>query len=214
MRINSPLLAICVSLLFFAGCTRSDVANLSSKGANIICFGDSLTSGMGAGTPDRAYPAVLSRMTSFRVINAGINGDTSQEALKRIRSDVLERDPLIVIIEFGGNDFLGHTPAGETVRNIERMIGELRENGVIVALCDISTDFFMEEYGKEFRRLSREYGAILIPGLLNDIIANPDLKSDYIHPNAKGYAIIAHRVYRAIIPYLNQNSILRRARAK
>jgi acyl-CoA thioesterase I len=199
-------------LLLLCGCVNSTIANLGSMGTAIICFGDSITYGKGSGGAGRDYPAVLARMTRIPVINSGINSDTTGEALKRLQTDVIDRDPLIVIIEFGGNDFLGKTPREETIRNIEQMIQQLEKKGIMVALADISTNFFMEEYGRDFRQLSRKYGTILITGLLEGIIANPDLQSDQIHPNGKGYAIIAHRVYRGIIPYLNQNSILRKTR--
>jgi len=205
--------ALCAAALFgAAGCTRSNIANLESEGSVIICFGDSITAGKGAGGPGKDYPSVLGKMTALPVVNAGINGDTTGEAVKRVQSDVLDRDPLIVVIEFGGNDFLGKTPTAETVANIETMIKEMQKKNVMVALADISTNFIMSEYGKEFRRISRAYGVILIPNLLDGIIANPDLKSDWIHPNGKGYKIIAHRIYRGIIPYLNQNAVLRKTR--
>ena len=206
--------ALCAAAFGVIGCTRSNVANLESEGSAIVCFGDSITAGKGAGGPGMDYPAVLRKMTAVPVINAGINGDTTGEAVKRVQSDVLDRDPLIVVIEFGGNDFLSKTPTAETVANIERMIQQIQQKNVMVALADISTSFIMSEYGKEFRRLSRRYGVIFIPNLLDGIITNPDLKSDWIHPNGKGYKIIAYRIYRGIIPYLNQNSILRKAKGK
>jgi acyl-CoA thioesterase-1 len=193
----------------FSGCTKSNITNLESQGKNIICFGDSITVGFGA-QERQDYPQALAKMTNVPVINAGINGDTSSEAIKRINTDVLSKDPLLVIIEFGGNDFLNQTPMEETVKNIEEMIKIIQAKGAIVAIADISTFVVMGNYGKEFRRLSKKYSAILIPGILNDIITDPELKSDFVHPNSKGYQLIAHRVYRGIIPYLNQNSILRR----
>jgi lysophospholipase L1-like esterase len=214
LRLIVPVLVLALLTGFlFAGCTKSSISNLESRGSNIVCFGDSITFGKGAET-GKDYPAELARMTSLPVINAGINSDTSGEALKRLESDVLDRDPLIVVIEFGGNDFLGKTPAAETFANIEGMIQAIQKRGVMVAIADISTTFFMEEYGREFRRLSRKYGVIFIPNLLGGIITNPDLKSDPVHPNAKGYKIIAYRVYRGILPYLNQNTILRKAKSK
>ncbi|MGE5308745.1 MAG: GDSL-type esterase/lipase family protein [Deltaproteobacteria bacterium] len=211
-KIVLPIIAAVTAFSLIGGCTKSNIANLESQGNNIICFGDSITHGKGSG-PGMDYPSLLASMTRLHVINAGINSDTTGEALKRLKTDVLERDPLIVIIEFGGNDFLGKTPSAETFANVEQMIQVLQKQGVMVALADISTSFFMEQYGAEFRKMSRKYGVILIPHLLDGIITNPDLKSDPIHPNGKGYKIIAYRIYRGIIPYLNQNAMLRKARA-
>jgi acyl-CoA thioesterase-1 len=208
---NFVILWLCLLILMclFSGCVKSNIINLESQGKNIVCFGDSITVGFGA-QEGQDYPTALAKMTKFPVINAGINGDISSEGIKRIDTDVLSKEPLLVIVEFGGNDFLRKIPIEETVRNIEEMIKIIQSKNAIVAIADISTFMVMSDYGKEFRRLSKKYGAILIPGILNGIITDPELKSDFVHPNSKGYQLIAHRVYRGIIPYLNQNAILRR----
>lgn len=203
-------LGIC-GILVLVGCTKSNIVNLESAGKNIICFGDSITVGFGAGRGED-YPTALARMTNIPVVNAGLNGDTSDQAIKRIATDVLSKDPLIVVIEFGGNDFLDKTPFEQTMKNIEEMIRLIQAKGAMVAIADISTFVVMSDYGKEFKRLSKKYGTILISGILNGIITDPQLKSDFVHPNSRGYQLIAHRIYRGIIPYLNQNAILRRLR--
>jgi acyl-CoA thioesterase-1 len=208
---NFIISRICLLILvcLFSGCARSDITNLESNGKNIICFGDSITVGFGAEN-GQDYPTALAKMINLPVVNAGLNGDTSNEAIRRIETDVLSKDPLLVIVEFGGNDFLGKRPLEETMKNIEEMIKIIQARGAIVAIADIGNIMVMGNYGKEFRHLSKKYGAILIPGILNGIITDPELKSDVIHPNSKGYQLIAHRVYRGIIPYLNQNAMLRR----
>ncbi len=210
IRIASILLELSVFALItlLAGCNRSSIANLDSRGKNIICFGDSITKGKGVAS-EQSYPAALAKMSSFPVINAGINGDISPEALKRVKTDIMDNDPLLVIIEFGGNDYLSKIPLEQTVNNIEEMIKAIQAGGAMVAIVDISNSIFMGEYNLEFKRLSKTYRTIFIPRIMEDIVANSSLKSDAIHPNAKGYQIIAYRVYRGIFPYLNRNSILR-----
>lgn len=79
----------------------------------------------------------------------------------------------------------------------------------MAAVVDISVDLLMEEYGQAFRSLCREKGAIFIRGVMDGIITDPSLKSDYLHPNSYGYRIMAHRIYRAVMPYLNRNLIAR-----
>ena len=211
-KIKIPSIVLGVFLLgliiFPAGCVKSDIANLESRGKNIVCFGDSITKGKGV-NPAESYPAALAKMTSFPVVNAGINGDITSEGLKRVKTDVLDNDPFLVIIEFGGNDYLNKVPLEETIKNIEEMIKIIQARGVMVAIVDISNVLFMEEYRQEFQRLSNIYRAIFIPRILEDIVSNESLKSDAIHPNAKGYKIVAYRVYRGIIPYLNLNTIRR-----
>ncbi len=195
------------AVLLLGGCVDRAVKYMDSDGKNIVCFGDSITLGYGV-EPGQDYPSLLGKMTRTPVINAGIDGETSTEAVKRVGSDVLDKNPVLVIIEFGGNDFLSKVPLEETVRNIEKMVSQIQARKAMVAIADISANMVMDEYGKELRLLSKKYGAIFIPKLLEGIITNHALKSDFIHPNATGYKIVAHRIYRAILPYINRNLIL------
>jgi lysophospholipase L1-like esterase len=180
---------------------KKDIQNLNSKGKNIICFGDSLTFGYGAAS-GADYPSALAKMVDRPVINAGVDADTTAEALKRLESDVLSRDPFLVIVEFGGNDFLRQVPQETTIKNIKEIVEKIQAKGAMVAIVDISAGFFMRDYRLAFYNLSREIGAIFIPSILNNIITNPSMKSDFLHPNNNGYRIIADTVYRAIKPYL------------
>ncbi len=209
---GKAILFVACYLLFavlLGGCAKREIKNIDSKGTNIVCFGDSITFGYGA-NPSEGFPAQLSQMTKFTVINAGIDGDTSFEAIKRGESDILDRDPLLVIIEFGGNDFLRKIPMSTTLKNIEEMIKKIQSKGAMVAIADISTAIVMSNYGKEFKFLSQRYNTIFIPNLLSGILTDSSLKSDFIHPNADGYKIIAQRIYRVTIPYLNQNILVRK----
>ncbi len=211
LNMKFALLAIAISglgVLSGTGCLKSDITNIGSSGKYIVCFGDSITEGFGAG-PKESYPDYLKKLTSVPVVNAGIEGDTTAGALKRIKPDVLERNPLLVVIEFGGNDFLARMPVEDTKRNLEEIIGLIQKQGAIVALADISNADLMPEYGRIYKELSRKYKTIYIPGLLDGIFDSNRYKSDDLfHPNAAGYQIIAHRVHRSILPYLNRNAIL------
>jgi len=206
------LLFSCSIVLLLVGCAKREIKNIDSKGKNILCFGDSITFGYGA-EPGGDYPAALAKMTIFPVINAGIDGDTSTEALERIKSDVLDKEPLLVIVEFGGNDFLRKMPQEVTLNNMREIIDRIQEQGAMVAVVDISTGMILGQYRSAFDSLAREKGAIFIPHVLSGIITNPSLKSDFIHPNSNGYNVIAQRIYRVITPYLNKN-ILSRGLAK
>ncbi len=192
-----------------SACAKKEIKNIDSRGKNIICFGDSVTFGYGA-EPGGDYPSALAKMTNTSVINAGIDGDTSTEALKRLKSDVLDREPLMVIVEFGGNDFLRKIPEEVTLNNIKAMIDTIQAEGAMVAVVDISAGMLLRQYHSPFYNLAREKGAIFIPSLLTGIITNPRLKSDFIHPNTNGYNVIAQRVYRIITPYLNQNTLAKK----
>ncbi|MDD5348211.1 MAG: GDSL-type esterase/lipase family protein [Candidatus Omnitrophica bacterium] len=196
-------------ILFCAGCmVRPGVANIDSPGTAVVCFGDSVTYGYGA-EENGSYPAVLQSLTPVPVVNAGINGDTTREAVKRVDNDVLDRDPLLVVIEFGGNDLIARIPFEETIANVETMVQRCQAKGAMVAIADYSGPMILEDYNREFRSLSRKYQTIFIPRLMDGIIEKPSMRSDYIHPNANGYKLIAHRIFRAIMPYLTRNAFRR-----
>ena len=187
--------------IFLAGCFEPKIKNLDSRGTNIICFGDSITFGYGA-NPGEDYPSALGKMVKLPVVNAGVDGDTTFAALERLENDVLVKNPRLVIVEFCGNDFLKKIPKEDTIKNLKVIIERIQDQGAMVALVDISAGMFFREYRAAFRRLADEKKAIFIPVVLSKIITNPAMKSDFFHPNARGYKIVASRVHGAIARYI------------
>jgi acyl-CoA thioesterase-1 len=198
---NKILVLFLISSFVFLSCAKEEIRNINSTGKNIICFGNSITAGYGL-NKEEAYPYLLEKMLNFPVINAGLDGDTTAEALKRLSSDVLEKEPYLVIIELGGNDFLNRVPLGVTLNNMEKIIQQIQDKGAMVALCDISIGPIMADYHQGYKNLSKKYKTIFIPHLLSGILTQPELKTDYIHPNAQGQKLIFQRIYQAIRNYL------------
>ena len=187
--------------IVLSGCVKQEIKNLDAKGSCIICFGDSITFGYGA-NPGEDYPTAIGKMTRLPVINAGVDGDTSFSALKRLEQDVLSKNPRLVIVEFCGNDFLKKIPKETTVKNLNEIIDRIQAQGIMVALMDISAGMFFREYRAAFNEIAQKKQTIFIPVVLNKIITNPAMKSDFFHPNARGYKVIAGRVYNAICRYI------------
>ena len=199
---NKTLIFILVLSILLTGCSQAPkIRNLDSRGSNIICLGDSLTSGEGA-EPGQDYPSLLTGYLDRKVINAGVSGDTTGDVLKRIEKDVLEQDPQMVIVILGGNDFLQKIPVEKTFQNLERIVDLIQHRGAAVTLAQVKTGLLNDSYLNGFKNLTRQKKTLLIPDILKGIIGNPDLMSDTIHPNAKGYAIMAKRIYDEIKPYL------------
>lgn len=206
-KILIAVLILLCGLVAFYGCQKREIKNLNSKGKNIICFGDSITFGYGA-AQGQDYPTALAKLVDCPVINAGIDGDTTNEALRRLKDDVLDREPLVVVIEFCGNDFLRKVPVEVTVSNVKEMVRRSQERGAIVAIVDVSAGMFLAEYRSAFRKLAKETKSVFISAILSGIITNPSMKSDFLHPNANGYKLIAERIYKNILPALKKNIIL------
>ncbi|MBM3243406.1 MAG: arylesterase [Candidatus Omnitrophica bacterium] len=202
LKIKIPVFILFgLSLIILPACIRQEIKNSSSSGETIVCFGDSITFGYGV-NPGEDYPAVLSKMVNMPVVNSGVDGDTSISAFDRIKNDVLDKKPFLVLIEFCGNDFLKDIPQEDTLNNIRKIVLKIQDYGAMTAIVDVSAGFFLRDYRLKFSRLAKETGSIFIPAVLSGIITNPSMKSDFMHPNAQGYKIIAQRIYRSISPYL------------
>lgn len=186
-------------LLLVSRCGRQ-IANRNSAGQNIICFGDSLTAGEGAGAGED-YPSVLGKLLGQEVINAGVSGDTSRDGLERLERDVLSRNPKLVIIEFGANDFFQQISRQETIGNLEKMVDSIQAAGAACALVEVRMAV-VSPYLADLKRISREKKTLLIPNILQGILSDPGLKSDQLHPNRQGYELMARRIHRQIKPYL------------
>lgn len=170
-----------------------EVKNLGSTGSSIIAFGDSITAGIGAGAGDD-YPTKLGNLLEINVVNAGVSGDTTASALARIQPVVLSRDPRIVIVGLGGNDFLRRISMAETEANLREIIRKIQDRGAMVVLLGFTFPSLSENYKEMYARVASEEGALLIPEILEDILSDPSLRSDPIHPNARGYEEVADRV--------------------
>ncbi len=177
------------------------VKNPRPAGENIICFGDSLTYGTGA-SPGMDYPSQLSRLIGRPVINAGMPGDTTRSALTRLERDVLERSPRIVLITLGGNDLKNRQDREQAFRNLRAIITSIQARGALVIVGGLDVPVWGRGFQEQYRRVSEETGAVLVPDVLKGLLGNPERMSDAIHPNDAGYGIVAGYFHEAIKPYL------------
>jgi lysophospholipase L1-like esterase len=177
-----------------------EIKNSIPSGEAIICFGDSLTYGTGARN-GMDYPSQLSRMIGKPIVNEGVPGDTTSDALRRIH-DVLRRNPRIVIITLGGNDLKNGISKETAFNNLGIIVEKIQEKGALVILGGIEVPLFGRGFGDAYRVLARKTGSILIPNIFKGILGHPELMSDSIHPNGAGYTIMAQHFYKAVKPYL------------
>lgn len=170
----------------------------------IVAFGDSLTAGLGL-PEEEAYPAQLEKKLRqeghpWRVVNAGISGETSSGALSRV-AWLLKLKPDIVILETGGNDGLRGVDPALTRANIDEIVRILKENKVSVVLAGmrmvtnlgrLRTDAFAAIYPA----VARKHDLVLIHFFLEGVAGDAALnQSDGIHPTAEGYRIVVAGLY-------------------
>jgi len=190
-------------LIFLSAACQPRIANVHSTGETIVCFGDSLTQGVGA-SQEHDYPSLLAQMLQMPTINAGVGGNTTRDALERLDRDVLQKNPRLVIVEFCGNDFLQKIPVAETIQNLDEIVRRIQEAKAMVVLVHLRAGFFVDEYLKGFERIARKRQTLLIKNILKGILGTPRLKSDQLHPNDDGYAIMAQRIYKVVLPLVKR----------
>ena len=173
------------------------ITNLDSRGTAVVAFGDSLTAGYGAAAGED-YPARLSALLGKPIVNAGVSGDTTESALARVDADVVAQSPRLVIVGLGGNDFLRQAPIASTEANLREIVRRIQRGGAMVVLLGFRFPSLGGSYEKMYERVADEEHCLLIPDLLDGILSDPALKSDEIHPNAKGYQLMAERVKRPV----------------
>lgn len=170
-----------------------DIKNYPSGGSTIVAFGDSLTQGVGA-SKGSDLPSLLSVRIGEPIINMGISGNTSADGLARVE-EVIAQDPKIVIVLFGGNDFLRKVPIDETFSNIENIVSRVQDSGAVVVLVGIRGGALSDPYQERFEDIAKRRGALYVPDIMSSIIINRNLMSDAIHPNNTGYQKIADKIY-------------------
>ena len=226
---NAGRLALVV--LVWAGCERSggpgaDRARSATPAAApsssasrpvippvILCVGTSLTAGLGL-DPEQAYPSLLQAKVeadglAYRVVNAGVSGETSAGALRRM-DWLLRQQVAVLLVETGANDGLrGHDPQS-TRANIQAILDRARGHSpppklVLVAMEALPN--YGPEYVRTFRalypELARKNGATLVPFPLEGVAGVPALNQlDGIHPTAEGQKRLAENIWRVLRPLL------------
>lgn len=167
------------------------------EGSTVLALGDSLTFGYGA-NPDESYPAQLQKLTGWNVVNGGVSGDTSAQALSRLPA-LLARKPKLVIVGIGGNDFLRKIPEEQTRANIAKIIETVQKENIPAVLVGVPHITLGALFGHLsdhplYEDLSEEYGIPLFGGAWAEILGDNDLKSDQIHANGKGYRRFAEKL--------------------
>jgi acyl-CoA thioesterase-1 len=201
VKLTACRLALFSLLLILFGACGGNPPNLDSSGKTIVCLGDSITAGVGA-APEESYPARLAERLGRPVVNAGVSGDTAAEGLARVQ-DVLAEEPFMVIVELGGNDLLRQVPIEETERSLRAVVERLLAARVLPVLVEIRGPFG-HRYSDLFARLHHDYRAPLVDDVLGEILTDPSLKSDEVHPNAAGYRKLADAVAEKIEPLLKK----------
>lgn len=179
-------------------CSKTAPHAALPEGSTILALGDSLTAGYGADAA-AAYPAVLAGFTGWQIINGGVSGNTSAQALARLPA-LMRRQPQLVLVSIGGNDFLRKVPEADTRSNIRQIVQQIKAAGVpavLVAVPYFTTGALFGRLSEHpmYEELAAELNVPLLKGAWAEVLGDKKLKSDQIHANAQGYRVFAENMW-------------------
>jgi acyl-CoA thioesterase-1 len=189
------------------------VDHSNDKRPVVVCFGDSLTAGLGTG-PGQSYPDYLQTDLDqlryrYRVDNEGVSGNTTKDGVERL-PEVLALHPVVAVVEFGGNDGLRGLRIEDTRANLDQIVSTLQGAGIKVALAGITLppDYgpdYIQQFNETYTVLAKKYHVPMLPFLLKDVYGVPGMmQRDQTHATAKGNEIVAHNVLSLLEPLLRK----------
>jgi acyl-CoA thioesterase-1 len=180
----------------------------------LVCFGDSITAGYGLDTISQSYPADLERLLAargyhYRVVNQGVSGNTTKDAVARVNS-IVALHPDVVLVEFGGNDGLRGLSMEITKKNLDSVLGTLQAAHIRILLVGITLPpnygaDYIQKFNAVFRDAAAKYHLPLMPMLYAGVYTVPGtIQGDGIHPTAKGSQLIAEHLVPVLQPLLRK----------
>lgn len=198
---NSKILHILLffSIISLSACgKKTDVSiHTVDKSAVILAFGDSLTYGYGA-KKDESYPAKLESIIGYKVVNAGLNGDTAEGAITRLVEEIEDNKPELVILGLGGNDML--RSKGNLESNLIKLIEYIKSQNIQVVLLatpepNVTRNLIgVLKDAPVYSEVSKKTQTYVIEDIYAKYLSKEKYKSDLIHLNAEGYNLVAEQI--------------------
>mgnify|MGYP001820944260 CR=1 FL=1 len=189
-------LVLAVLLLSIASCSRQLENTPIAAGATVLALGDSITFGTGA-RPGEDFPAHLAVRSGWNVVNAGIPGDMARDARARLAPLLDQYQPVAVLVELGGNDFLRQRSEAAVKEDLRGILNTVKATGALPILVAVPRFSMLRATvgalsdSTIYAELADEEGVPLISGALSAVLSDEALRADPIHPNAAGYARLA-----------------------
>jgi acyl-CoA thioesterase-1 len=195
MSVTHRLPRLFLVLVVAAAAACGDKPKLSrlAGDAVVLAFGDSLTFGTGAAESE-SYPAQLEKLIGRRVARAGVPGEVTAQALARLPSALDEHAPRLLLLCIGGNDFLRRLGNQQAEANVREMVKLARSRGVEVLLIGTPEPGITVTPPPFYAGIAQQFALPYEESVVGDVLKDNSLKSDPIHPNARGYGVMAGRI--------------------
>lgn len=190
---------VCLILfLLIAGCGGSGPSiDPLPEDAVILAFGDSLTHGSGV-KREQSYPAILQAITGRQVINAGVPGEVTADGLRRLPGLLEKHQPDLLILIHGGNDMLRKKNLDVATENLRQMINISRSRDIPVVMMGVPNPTLILSPADFYEQVAEEMEVPIEVDAIADILQYPGNKSDTVHPNAKGYRMMAESLQQLL----------------
>ena len=185
--------AFAALLLPLAGCGDKPKLSRLASDAVVLAFGDSLTFGTGA-SEEESYPAQLAALIGRTVVRAGVPGEVSASGLARLPAVIEEHQPRLLLLCHGGNDFLQRRSKSAAAENVRAMIRLAKGKGVEVLLIGTPEPGITVSPPEFYEEIAASFGIPYEGGVLGKVLKDGSLKADQVHPNARGYRVIAEKI--------------------
>jgi lysophospholipase L1-like esterase len=188
LAVGGTVLLLVAGFFFFDG--TPDIPKPTREGP-IVAFGDSLVYGIGSSRG--GFVKILEESIGEPIVNKGVPGDTTESGLLRL-GEVIALKPRIVIVLLGGNDYLKRVPHDETFANLASIIERLQNDGAAVLLLGVRGGVLRDNFAERYEMLAEEYNTAYVHDVLEETLGAPGYMDDQIHPNDRGYRVIADRI--------------------
>jgi acyl-CoA thioesterase-1 len=207
------LRTVLFSILLIGSLLRGNSLLAAAPTRTLVCFGDSITAGYGLDAI-QSYPARLEPLLNglgyhYRVVNQGVSGNTTKDAVARVNS-ILALHPDAVLVEFGGNDGLRGLPLDITRKNLDSVLTSLQAAHIRILLVGITLPpnygaDYIQKFNAIYHDVAQAHHVALMPMLYDGIYQQPGtIQGDGIHPTAKGSQLIAEHLVPALKPILQK----------
>ena len=197
-RVFKRLVTLLILALLMQGCSEPKQLMRVSTEATILAFGDSLTAGYGVDN-QHSYPTVLAKLSSRRVVNAGISGEVTKQGLARLADVIDETSPDLMILLEGGNDILRNHNLQQTKQNLTSMIALAKQKGVQLVLIGVPQKQLFSDVAPFYKELAEEHKLVFDGELISGLLRKRSYKSDMVHFNKAGYEKMAEEIHQLLL---------------